>query len=447
MVIRALPGSAGYMFASWPASPPVFEGVGRGVRLRVPLPTGAVRQPELIARDSSVPSGAPLAAPVEGLIATLAPVSGRVVGTTAASLTTGRAVTAVEFEPTEDPDPVWTSFDDPKALDPIHRAEPAQLIEWLERLRAAGVGAERHTSPDLLAQLRLSAQRPVDTVICNVLDVDPSACLSAALGACYGIELAAGVMLVARLARAGRAVIAIDARVPASWTSSMRRAGKGSLRFAFIVNDYPQADPTLMLYTLLNRRLRPGRLPAELGVIQLDAAAAIAVGRCALQGAPLLSAPLAVRDHALRQSFFVFAPIGMRVSDVLEQTRVGAACTVTRGGDVLRDVKLPGDAVISASGELVLHAAPPAPAVIPDPCIRCGWCGEACPTRLRPAGVLEAAQVEDVALAERYGLDACIECGICSYVCPSHLPLLDGVRRLRSLRGAAQVTSSSIHVR
>jgi electron transport complex protein RnfC len=446
MVIRALPGSAGYMFASWPASPPVFEGVGRGVRLRVPTPAAAARQPELIARDVPVHAGAPLVAPIEGLAATLAPVSGHARGATTATLTNGRAVTAVEFEPSEDPDPVWTAFDDPKALDPIHRAEAAQLIDWLDRLRAAGVGAERHTSPDLLAQLRLSAQRPVDTVICNLLDVDPSACLSAALAACYGIELAAGVMLVARLSRAGRAVVAIDARVPASWTSSMRRAGKGSLRFESMVNDYPQADPTLMLYTLLNRRLKPGRLPAELGVIQLDAAAAIAVGRCALQGAPLLSAPLAVRDHALRQSFFVFAPVGMRVADVLEQTRVGAACTVTRGGDVLRDVKLADDAVVSAAGELVLHASPPEPAVIPDPCIRCGWCGEACPTRLRPAGVLEAAQDEDVALGERYGLDACIECGICSYVCPSHLRLLDGVRRLRTLRGATQVTSSSVHV-
>ena len=232
MVIRALPGSAGYMFASWPASPPVFEGVGRGAgaggaRLLVPLPAGAARQPELINRDVLVTPGAALVAPVEGFPATLAPVSGRAVGTTTATLTSGRAVAAVEFEPSEDPDPVWTAFDDPNALEPIHRAEPAQLIDWLERLRAAGVSAERHTSPDLLAQLRHSAQRPVDTVVCNVLDVDPSACLNAALGAWYGIELAAGAMLVARLARAGRAIVALDARVPASWTSSLRRAGKG----------------------------------------------------------------------------------------------------------------------------------------------------------------------------------------------------------------------------
>ena len=61
--------------------------------------------------------------------------------------------------------------------------------------------------------------------------------------------------------------------------------------------------------------------------------------------------------------------------------------------------------------------------------------------------MLEAAQHGDVALAERYGVDACIECGICSYVCPSRLPILDGVRHIRALRATRQVTSSSIHVK
>ena len=445
MVLRALPGSAGYMFASWPAAPPVFDGVARAAKLFVPLPARATHPPAVSAGPA--PVGAALVAPTEGQPHTLAPVAGRVIRAAAATLTTGQPVAAVEFEPAEETDAVWTAFDDPSALELIRRVEPVQLIEWVERLRAAGVSADRHTSPDLLAQLRISAQRPVDTVICNVLDVDPSACLNAALAACYGIELAAGVMLVARIARAGRAVVALDARVPATWTSSLRRAGKGSLRFETMVNDYPQGDPTLMLYTLLNRRLKPGRLPAELGAIQLDAAAAVAIGRCALQGAPLLSSPLAVRDHALRQSFFVFAPVGMRVADVLGQTRVGAACTIVRGGDVLRDLKLQDDAVISAAGELILHASPSEPAAPPDPCIRCGWCVEACPTRLRPAGVLEAAQHGDVAQAERNGVDACIECGICSYVCPSRLPILDGVRHIRTLRGTAQVTSSSIHLK
>src|SRR5688572_9884774 len=352
MPIRALPGSPGYMFASWPAAPPVFEAVARPSRLCVPMPIRATRPtvPSPATEPPTVAAGAPLAGPVEGEAATLAPMPGRALGPCAATLTSGRSVSGIEFEPSPEaePDFLWTPFDDARALGRLQQGdEPKDLVEFIERLRAAGVNANRHASPDLLAQLHQAVRRPIDTVVCAALDTDPSACLNAAMVAWYGIELAAGMLLLSRVSRAGRAVVAVDARVPSSWLASLRSAGRSSsLRVEPMVNDYPQADPTLMLYTLLNRRLRPGRLPSELGVIQVDATTAVAVGRCALVGGPVLSWPLVVRDHVLRQSFFLFAPGGMRLGDVLEQSRVSPASVLARGGDVLRDVRLPPGAVV-----------------------------------------------------------------------------------------------------
>ena len=87
--------------------------------------------------------------------------------------------------------------------------------------------------------------------------------------------------------------------------------------------------------------------------------------------------------------------------------------------------------VVIATSELCIDVSPTQPPVNPEPCIRCGWCVQACPSRIHPAGLLEAAQLHDSVLANRYGIDACIECGICSYVCPSRLPLLPAIRELR----------------
>jgi electron transport complex protein RnfC len=447
MVIRAHPSSAGYMFAGWPASPPVFEAVAAPPRLWIPIPPGASGDVSPRIAGETVTAGSRVVAEVEGAPAALAPSDGKCIGFSTVTIAGAdeRPLPAVEFEPAGDVDPVWAPFDDIAALRAMTKVEPSELVDRIERLHSAGVWAQRITCPNLGAQLNAALRRPIDTIICTILDSDPTACLSAALAGWYGLELAAGMALLSRVTR-GRGVCAIDARLPATWSASLRQAcALADVRVMPMVNDYPQSDPTLMIYSLLGRRLRPGRSPVEQGVLYLDAPAAIAIGRCALDtdagagaGArAMTSLPLAVRDHVLRQSFFVFAPLGMRVSSLLDQLRIAPSSrALLRAGDAARDLRIDESSIIAA-GELLLHASATEPAVAPDPCVRCGWCIDACPTRVHPAGVLEAAQRPDVALAESYGLDACIECGICSYVCPSRLPLLPAIRAVRARRSVA----------
>jgi electron transport complex protein RnfC len=171
-------------------------------------------------------------------------------------------------------------------------------------------------------------------------------------------------------------------------------------------------------------------LPTEHGVLLLDGAAAFTVGRALLYNEPMLRVPLAVFDQARGVSHFVSAPVGMALRDMIEQLAIPPHGLDLRGGAALREVRLSGDCV-AAGGELGIYAAPRQPDVNPSPCIRCAWCIEGCPVRINPAGLLEAAQRDDITLAREYGLDACIECGICVYVCPSYLPLLHGIRTLR----------------
>jgi electron transport complex protein RnfC len=144
----------------------------------------------------------------------------------------------------------------------------------------------------------------------------------------------------------------------------------------------------------------------------------------------MLQTPIAVRDHLRGHSHLLVVPVGTSVGHVLEHLKLPREGTTVLRGDVLSDLPVACDAVL-AGGELTLHVLPERAAVVPDPCIRCGWCVHTCPTSVQPAGLLEAAQRGDQDLAEHYGLGACIECGICSYICPSHLPLLHGIRVLK----------------
>jgi electron transport complex protein RnfC len=187
-----------------------------------------------------------------------------------------------------------------------------------------------------------------------------------------------------------------------------------------------------MLYSLLDVRLKPGRLPTERRVLLLDAAAAVAIGRLVLYDRPHLTTPFAVRDHFSRETHLLTLPIGARIGDICRFLGIDQHNHRFRGGDFLRDLWLHEDAPVG-TGELVVHSTAIHLDANADPCIRCGWCVEACPMRIHPAGLLEMAQEHDVRGAKRFGLDACIECGVCSYVCPTRLPLLSAIRGLRTL--------------
>jgi electron transport complex protein RnfC len=411
----------------WPVEPPSLRIIEPPARLLVPLssrgdpgrpkPSGAVvRRGERLATDTLTSSHAPLA-PVDGTIGSLA----------TAQLTSGRRVHAIELNVNaKQSSPAEEFFKKPEPA-----ADRSALGAWIDRLRSAGLWADRSISPDLIAQLNHSLARPIDMVICTVLDVDAGLRLNAALAARQAEDVVRGVLLMARLTGARRTAIVIEQNSTPAWAMPIRTVGE-SARIVMIElpNDYPQSDPTLMLYTIARRRLRPGQLPTTQGVFLLDAAAAAGVAR-AQRGEPCLTTPLAIHDHIREQAHFLRVPLGMQLGDVLQRLGIASDQVTLRGGDLLRDIQLSPSAII-AGAELTIHLTPPELPANPEPCIRCGWCLEACPTRVQPAVVLEAAQRKDIAMAQRGGIHACIECGLCSHVCPSGLPLLESIRGLRN---------------
>lgn len=314
----------------------------------------------------------------------------------------------------------------PSELDRSH------LVQAIEQLRRLGVESNRHSSPDLVAQLSACQDRTFDVVVCNLLDDDPHLPLNSAVAAESVSDLFEGVVTLARLVGASESVVVLASELPIPIIRDIpESARQARVRIALTSAVYPKSDPTLLLHSLLDRRLPPGRLPSEQGVLLLDAQAVVAAARALLHGEPMLDLPLVVRDHIRRESHFLRVPVGTTVRAVLRELGLAEQASLVRSGGLLRDVRVLPDQII-AGGELVFNVTPPEPPVNPEPCIRCGWCVESCPTRVQPAGLLEAAQRDDPAMAERYGIGGCIECGICSFVCPSHLPLLPAIRTMKT---------------
>ncbi len=403
---------------------PVFREVALPSRLWIPclgFPPGltpSARQGEaLLGRGESL-----LDRPSPQRHVPLAPSDGKIVGIETACLLSDREVCAISFDPTG-----------PNVATPSASRTPRDLpfSGWIDRLRQLGVWADRWTSPNLLDQLHACLRRPVDTIVCNILDLDPALPLQALVAGEWPREVVAGVSTLASLTGTGRAWLAVPSNLDASVWSSLRLAVVDTeVRLVPLRNDFPRTNPVLLIRELNERPIRPGQLPPEHGVLLLDAAAALAAGRCFLHDGPMLTVPLAILDHATARAHYLMAPIGAKLRDLLPMVGLSAEGVRLFSGTPLRQEMLTGDCVVGG-GELTIYRFALGPDVIPDPCIRCAWCVEACPVRIQPAGLLEAAQRNDLALAAEYGLQSCIECGICAYVCPSELPLLKGIRALR----------------
>ena len=409
----------------WPPAPPEFSRIALPDRLLVPLSVKSHGDAKPRPPGTKVRQGEPLAeTPAESSHVPLAPAAGTLGNIRPIRLTTGRPATAVELIPSGEAEE--TCEIPPKRID-----DPFSLISGLERLRAAGVWADRHVSPDLIGQLNQNISRPIDTLICTILDTDASLRLGAAVAARWPDRVIGGISLLAAMTSARRTILALESFSSPHWISALCAAAERlHIQIVDLPNDYPQSDPVLMIYTLTHRRARPGNLPTTHGALVLDAPAAMAVGDASFDR-PMLTVPVAVHEHVQRRSHFFLVPIGTTVEFLLKHLWIEPEDVMLRGGDLLRDLRLRPDAVI-AGGELTLHITAPERPVIPEPCIRCAWCIEACPTRVHPALILDAAQRADPHMANRAGIAACIECGVCEHVCPSRLPLLKAIRDMRN---------------
>ena len=193
---------------------------------------------------------------------------------------------------------------------------------------------------------------------------------------------------------------------------------------------YPQGAKQVMLYNATGRIAIAGKRFPSFGAVIINVSSLAKMAEYLSTGMPLVERIVTVDGPAVKNPKNLIAPIGTRISHLLEET--GLKC---EAGKVVIGGPMNGSAVYSIDDPIVkksncILVFDEKNAVLPEAsaCIHCGRCMEKCPVRINICAVEAAMREknEDVR-AEKLiatGVRQCVDCACCSYVCPAHRPIL-----------------------
>jgi electron transport complex protein RnfC len=342
-------------------------------------------------------------------------------------------------------------------------AEREAQISFLERI---GIGRASATIPGLVEQLRAApatagAEKGGLHLVLNLMPTQPEYAMASALSRLALDDLSTGVDALSNAARYTWIVMdRQDFRMRRLWRRAIRAravadhnaAVKKRFRFRYLLNRYPQGDPTILLRTLFRKKLPVGAMPTTQGVLMVDPVSCWAVGRWLRTGQTFTDRPVQLFATEHESPRLVLGRIGEPLAEFCQRHKVSpeGMQVIVNGMLSGREVDPQAARIDSQTESVTLRSRPDIEP--PAPCIACGWCVDVCPTDLQPISLLQLAQrlstrepdgpppaVDQKLAGSPSAREArhCVGCGLCSYVCPTRLPLMRETLRLKQFAAAA----------
>ncbi|MCP5059291.1 MAG: electron transport complex subunit RsxC [bacterium] len=310
-------------------------------------------------------------------------------------------------------------------------AEPEQIVRAIQEAGVVGLGGAGFPTH---AKLRPPEGGFFDTLIVNGVECEPYLTTDHRVMLEQREDVFAGLRYLLAATGAQRAIVGVEENKPDA--AAHLRAGLPEdlpASVEVLQVKYPQGAEKMLIEALLGRQVPSGGLPADVHALCVNVATTAEIGRLLPHGRGIQERVVTVTGPAVRHKGNYRVPIGTPLRFLLEA--VGVEDDLSRvflGGPMMgsaaSSLDIPitkGTSGVVAFGERESAATH----VAPHPCIRCGYCVNACPMFLDPSQLGLLAAIERYQeMAERHHLMDCFECGACAFVCPSHIPLVQRFR-------------------
>ncbi len=310
---------------------------------------------------------------------------------------------------------------------PLSDPSPQEIIERVKECGIVGLGGAGFPTA-----VKLTPPCPVDTLILNGAECEPYLTCDHRLMLEFTDEIVRGARYLKQALDAKRIIIGIEDNKPDAIAAFEQYPDIAVVR---LKKQYPMGGEKQLVYSATGRKIRPGKLPADAGVVVQNVATSFAVTEAVEQGKPLYERAVTITGGAVNTPKNVWTPVGTPLQVLVdfcggEKT---APSKIVQGGP-MTGIALPSYDFYThkTTSGLILMSAEEVSLSEPTPCISCGKCADACPMKLMPMQTDFYAEAGDYeAAAKQGGALNCIECGVCAYVCPARRPLIQSIRKTK----------------
>lgn len=318
---------------------------------------------------------------------------------------------------------------EPKKLEELSREEIR------ERIRAGGVvgmgGAGFPTN------VKLTPKNPeaIDYIIVNGAECEPYLTSDYRRMLEESDKLVLGLKVVLALFDHAKGIIGIEDNKPDAIRVLQEAVqNEPEIEVRVLKTKYPQGGERCLIYATTGRSINSSMLPADAGCIVHNVDTIFSIYMAVLEGKPLTKRIVTVTGDGVQTPGNFYVWLGMNYRQLLDAAGgvVGTPEKYISGGPMMGFAMYSLDVpVVKGSSALLVLQHDAVSAVEPSACIRCGRCGEGCPSHLLPAKLAGFASRDNEDGFVKFDGMECVECGSCSYICPARRPLTQQIKAMR----------------
>ena len=317
----------------------------------------------------------------------------------------------------------------PKKLEELTRDEIR------ERVKAAGVvgmgGAGFPTN------VKLTPKNPeaIDYIIVNGAECEPYLTSDYRRMLEESDKLVSGLQVALSLFDHAHGIIGIEDNKPEAIAAMQKAvAGESNMEVKVLKTKYPQGGERSLIYATTGRSINSSMLPADAGCIVHNVDTIYSIHMAVIEGKPLTKRIVTVTGDGVKNPGNFYVWLGMNYRQLLDAAGgpVGEPEKYISGGPMMGFAMYSLDVpVVKGSSSLLVMKEDIVSKLETSACIRCGRCGEGCPSHLLPAKLAGFASRNNEAGFLKFDGMECVECGSCSFVCPAKRPLTQQIKSMR----------------